>query len=200
MKDLVEAELAYHVCAPNDPVRSMTHPTQNHHLHTSRHNSTNMDPIQKAIEDIESRDRDTSFSYREVAKRYGISHRTLARRHQGQTQPRGLTHRFLNPEHETELVQYIKSLTDRRIPPTRSMIRSYATKLAKRDVSESWVTRFMNRNSHHLISRWQRGMDRDRHKADSGARYKLYFDLLHDKMAEYQLEARNIYNMDERAS
>jgi hypothetical protein len=41
-------------------------------------------------------------------------------------------------------------------------------------------------------------MDRNRHKADSGAKYKLYFNLLHNKMAEYQLEARNIYNMDEK--
>jgi hypothetical protein len=33
-----------------------------------RHSSTTMDPIQKAIEDIELREEGASFSYREVAK------------------------------------------------------------------------------------------------------------------------------------
>jgi hypothetical protein len=42
-----------------------------------------MDPIQKAIEEIESREEGASFSYRQVAKKYGVDRRTLARRHQG---------------------------------------------------------------------------------------------------------------------
>lgn len=45
-----------------------------------RHNSTNIDPIQKAIEDMELCEEGASFSYRKVAKRFGISYRTLARR------------------------------------------------------------------------------------------------------------------------
>ena len=40
-----------------------------------------MDPIQEAIEEIESRELGASFSYRQVVKRFGISYRTLARRH-----------------------------------------------------------------------------------------------------------------------
>ncbi|KAF1359818.1 hypothetical protein EJ07DRAFT_40464, partial [Lizonia empirigonia] len=42
-----------------------------------------MDPIQKATEDIESRQDDTSFSYRKVAKRWGCNWTTLARRRSG---------------------------------------------------------------------------------------------------------------------
>jgi len=56
----------------------------------------------------------------------------------------------------------------------------------------------MNRNSSHLISRWQTAMDRKRHKADSEAKYSLYFDYLHDKMKEYNVEPTHIYNMDEK--
>ena len=53
----------------------------NNQLQKSRHNSTNIDLIQKAIKDIKLREEGASFSYREVAKRHGISYRTLARRH-----------------------------------------------------------------------------------------------------------------------
>jgi hypothetical protein len=41
-------------------------------------------------------------------------------------------------------------------------------------------------------------MDRVRHKADSVDKYNMYFDLLHDKMKEYEVEPRQIYNMDEK--
>ncbi|EDU45948.1 conserved hypothetical protein [Pyrenophora tritici-repentis Pt-1C-BFP] len=41
-------------------------------------------------------------------------------------------------------------------------------------------------------------MDRTRHLADSESKYRLYFELLHQKITEYYLEARDIYNMDEK--
>jgi hypothetical protein len=41
-------------------------------------------------------------------------------------------------------------------------------------------------------------MDRNRHKADSKEKYKAYFRLLHDKLREYEVEAENVYNMDEK--
>jgi len=154
-----------------------------------------MDPIQEAIRDIESCEPGAPFSYSQVAKKHCVDRCTLARRHQGRNQPHRLAHLSLHPQHEAELVRYIKTLTERRTPPTRVMIRNFASSLVGRDVSESWVTRFINRNSTHLISRWQTGMDRNRHKADSGAKYSLYFDLLHDKMKEYDVLPGQIYNM-----
>jgi hypothetical protein len=94
-----------------------------------------MDPIKKAIEEIESREEGAYFSYREVAKRYNISRATLMRRHQGQTRPCRLANLALHPQQEKELVQYIKGLTERRLPPTRSMIRNFASSLAGKEVS-----------------------------------------------------------------
>jgi hypothetical protein len=41
-------------------------------------------------------------------------------------------------------------------------------------------------------------MDRTRHLADSEVRYQYYFDHLHSKIKEYNLEAKNLYNMDEK--
>ena len=64
------------------------------------------------------------------------------------------------------------------------MIRNFALDLARKDVSNSWVTRFLNRNASYLISRWQTGIDRKRYKADSAAKYSLYFKELHDKIKE----------------
>ena len=52
-----------------------------------RHNSTNMDPIRKAIEDVELCEDSTSLSHREVAKRRGCDRTTLSQRHQMKTRP-----------------------------------------------------------------------------------------------------------------
>ncbi len=78
------------------------------------------------------------------------------------------------------------------------MVQNFASHIAKQDVSESWVTRFINRHSIKLISQWATGMDQDRHAADSEIKYKLYFDLLEHKIAERGIDARHIYNMDEK--
>jgi hypothetical protein len=41
-------------------------------------------------------------------------------------------------------------------------------------------------------------MDSSQHKADSYEKYKMYFNLLHSKMQEYEVEAKNVYNMNEK--
>ena len=157
-----------------------------------------MDPIQEAIAEIESRAPGEHFSYQQIAKKHGVGRMTLARRHKGLTEPYGIRNLALHPQHEAELVRYIKTLTERRIPPTIAMIKRFACSLAGKEVSETWVTRFINRNNNHLISRYTQGMDRLRHKADSGDKYHLYFKLLHQKINEYQVQPTHIFNMDEK--
>jgi hypothetical protein len=105
--------------------------------------------------------------------------------------------RLLRPQQELELVQYIEQLTKRGLPRTREMIQNFSSSVAKRELSKSRVTRFINRHRIHLISRWTTAMDRKRHLADSESEYCLYFKLLHQKITQYKLEARYIYNMDE---
>ena len=78
------------------------------------------------------------------------------------------------------------------------MIRNFASEIAKEPVSESWATRFINRYSIYVISQWTTGMDSDRHQADSGDKYKLYFNLLQHKINQYSIDARHTYNMDEK--
>ena len=104
----------------------------------------------------------------------------------------------VSQQHELELVGYIKGLSKRGLPPTREMTRRFAPEIGKCHISNSWVGRFLGRNKHHLTSRWTKGMDAVRHKADSEANYKFYFDLLHQKIEEYGIEPRHTYNMDEK--
>jgi hypothetical protein len=41
-------------------------------------------------------------------------------------------------------------------------------------------------------------MNCTRHLANSKQKYKLYFKLLHQKIAKYQLEAQDIFNIDKK--
>ncbi len=75
-------------------------------------------------------------------------------------------------------MHYIEGLSGRHLPPTRDTVRNFASTIAKHKVLESWVTRFINRNDVHLISKWATGMDQDRHNAESMGKYELYFQLL----------------------
>ena len=97
-----------------------------------------MDPIQAAIEEIESRGPEEGFSYKKIAAKYNIQRSTLSRRHQGLTssnQTKKLNQTKLSPQQEDELVQYIKTLTERGLPPTREMIRNSASQVAHETIS-----------------------------------------------------------------
>jgi hypothetical protein len=67
------------------------------------------------------------------------------------------------------------------------MTQDFASQLAKKDVSESWVTRFLDRDKGELTARWAPAMDSVRHNVDSTVKYDLYSDLLQHKMAEYDI-------------
>jgi hypothetical protein len=139
--------------------------------------------------------------YQAYADKYNVSRTTLSRRHRGVSQSREdykATQRVLTTPQEQQLVRYIKTLTERRIPPTRALIRQYASLLAPWELGDAWVTRFLHRHQFHLISRWSAGLDQPRHAADNLGKFNLYFDLLHDKMREYNVEPRFSYNMDEK--
>jgi hypothetical protein len=146
-----------------------------------RDNSTTMAPIDDAIEDYKSQEPGEQLSYTKVAEKHGIPRCTLARRCKGSQVSMGvhnLNKQKLSPQQELELVDYIKGLSKRGLPPTREMTRRFASEIGNCHIGNGWVGRFL-RNKHHLTSRWTKGMDAVRHKADSEANYKLYFDLLH---------------------
>ncbi|XP_014550514.1 hypothetical protein COCVIDRAFT_21062 [Bipolaris victoriae FI3] len=58
-----------------------------------------------------------------------------------------------------ELIRHFKSLAKRGLPPTREATQNSASQIAKEEVGEGWVTRFLARNNNHVISQWTVGMD-----------------------------------------
>ena len=50
---------------------------------STRDNSTNMDPMQEAVEEMESQQQGAELSYIKVAEKHGVSQHTLARRYKG---------------------------------------------------------------------------------------------------------------------
>ena len=84
-----------------------------------------MAPIDEALAAIESLEPGEDFSYTEIANEFGVVRSTLARRHQGQVVPRESRQQHqghLTPHEETELVQHIKTLSKRHLPPTYNII------------------------------------------------------------------------------
>jgi hypothetical protein len=80
------------------------------------------------------------------------------------------------------------------------MIQKFAFSVALQPCSDSWVTRFLHRYRDRLTSQWATGMDSNRHNAESGYKYNLYFELLQQKITQYELEPEHTYNMDEKGS
>lgn len=104
----------------------------------------------------------------------------------------------LSPPQELQLIQYIKELNKHGLPPTNEMIHNFASEIAGRSLGPTWVSRFISRQSIHLIIRWSTGIDRVRFQADNLDNYELYFDLLHGKITQYNVQRQNSYNMDEK--
>jgi transposase-like protein len=157
--------------------------------------------LEEALSECDTFVSEDDMPWSKIADKHGVVRSTLTRKWRGETRSReeqAVAQQKLTLQQEAELVKYIEELTARRVPPTREMIRNFASAVAQEPVSESWVTRFINRHAIHLISQYSTGMDADRHNADSFVKYKLYFDSLQAKIAEYDVEVENTYNMDEK--
>ncbi|PVH90553.1 hypothetical protein DM02DRAFT_647564 [Periconia macrospinosa] len=106
--------------------------------------------------------------------------------------------RNLQPQQEAELTKHIKRLTEQKLPPTREMVQNYASDIAGHPVSESRVTRFLNQHPNELKSHRITSMDRQRHRANSLAKYESYLGLLEETIEKCSILPYNIYNMDEK--
>lgn len=107
-------------------------------LFLTRHNSTNMGLINAAINAIKLRELGESFSYRKIANQFSVVASTLLRRHKRVTQSRtsaNTSRRLLNPQQESDFVQYNTRLTEQGTPPTRRIIQQSASQVASRPVS-----------------------------------------------------------------
>jgi hypothetical protein len=67
------------------------------------------------------------------------------------------------------------------------MMRNFGSQVAKRELGEHWVDRFVQRYPNELVSKWMMGIDNSRHKADSGRKYSLYFNLYERRLGSIML-------------
>jgi hypothetical protein len=160
-----------------------------------------MAPIDKALEDLESRAYTGRIPYTQIALKYGVVASTLRRRHIAETQPRSLRNvqqQLLTPEQEQELVRWIDEETQGHQPPGRLLVKQKASLLAGKPVGVNWVYRFLHRHEDDLVFKNAAPMDRLRHEADSYLKYQSYFTYLESKLEEYQVPPDQTYNMDEK--
>src|SRR5262245_26819128 len=156
--------------------------------------------IEAAIAALESLDIGEKPNYSKIAAQYGVDRSTLSRRHRGVTRSAAEKHendRLLNTRQEYDLLQYIKKLNTRGLPPSREMIRNFASEIARKPAGKCWADRYIARHQNQLISHWTTGIDSTRHQADSAFKYSLYFELLRQKIEQYDIQPKQIYNMDE---
>jgi hypothetical protein len=99
----------------------------------TRHNSTNIAPIDDALAAIKALKPKEKLVYQRIADQYSVNRTTLARRHKRVQAPQATkdaNQQKLTPEQEKELVKYIEELTARHIPPTREIIQNFASSVA----------------------------------------------------------------------
>jgi hypothetical protein len=100
-----------------------------------------MSAIDKAIEDLESREQVDSHMYGEVALKYGCSRSAVSRRWRGVSRTRTTRDgekQVIPPQQELELVQYIIDLHKNGLAPIREMIQNFGLEVAGTAVSKSW--------------------------------------------------------------
>ncbi|KAF1828828.1 hypothetical protein BDW02DRAFT_511389, partial [Decorospora gaudefroyi] len=105
----------------------------------------------------------------------GVDRTTLSRRHRGvrrSNEAIGATQQLLNPQQEIELIRYMGKCSRRGLPPIREIVQNFGSAIAKCEVSESWVARFLHRYSDQFTTKWSAGIDHERHNADNKERYE----------------------------
>ena len=160
-----------------------------------------MPGLSEALAEIHNLKPGEQLVYTKIAEKHGVDRSTLSRAHRGVQVPRHidtLNNQKLSQQQELDLVKYIEELGKRHLAPTRTMIQNFASAVALTPCSDSCVTRFLHRYHDQLKSVWTTGMDSERHNAESGYKYELYFKLLQQKITQYRLSPEHTYNMDEK--
>jgi hypothetical protein len=142
---------------------------------STRYFSTTMPGINDALRQINRLKPGEKICYTRIAKNARCDPVMLVRHHKGVQADRdtkNLRQLKVTPQQENELVQYIIRLTERSSPPTRQMIINLVRGLAKVKVSQTWITRFLQRHRDVLTNPYTNPMASVRHAADSYDKYR----------------------------
>jgi hypothetical protein len=94
--------------------------------------------LEEALVELATLKEKEPFSYTALAAKHGCCRTTLSRRHQGvyaSNEVKSQHQLVLHPRDEIEVVQYVKSLTERYLMPTRILCR-IVTSLCKWEPSD----------------------------------------------------------------
>ena len=85
--------------------------------------------------------------------------------------------RLINTQ-KTVLIQQINRLTDRGLPPTSSIIRSFTEEIIQGPVNKNWTGDFIWRYKNKLTSLYLRNIDSQRTKAEYPPIFKYFYILV----------------------
>jgi Tc5 transposase DNA-binding domain len=157
-----------------------------------------MGSIEEALADLRLQEEPNIL---QTAKKHKINRTTLSRRWNhvtGSKQSGYDAQRLLTTAQSNSLKKYINDLTERGLPPTNAMVRNFAAQIAQKQPGPHWIERWLKANKKDLKSGYLTSIDGARKKAESVYHYSLYYELLARKMKEYDIQAQNMYNMDEK--
>jgi DDE superfamily endonuclease/Tc5 transposase DNA-binding domain len=182
------------------------------HANSMAHNTR----IAEAITDLKRQDRPNIAA---TARKYGVDRSTLSRRFRGETgtiqDATSYSRKQLTTTQEETLIEYVNKLNDRGFPPTPQILKNIAESIAKTHLGHNWVARFCKRHHTRLASVYLRTIDHKRKLADNSHHFQYFFDLvrlflvcvsqaylimyqLRQKLDQYDIQAQNIYNVDEK--
>uniref|UniRef100_A0A093XUI9 HTH CENPB-type domain-containing protein n=1 Tax=Talaromyces marneffei PM1 TaxID=1077442 RepID=A0A093XUI9_TALMA len=134
-----------------------------------------------ALEALRSLKPDEKPNISLVARTYGVNQSNLSKRFRGVTGSKEAQYnnqRLLSKEQSRTLIKWINQLTERGLPPTNSMLENFAREISGKEPGKNWASRWLKAHSDKVISRYSKGLDSDRKKADSAYNTHYILSLL----------------------
>ncbi len=155
--------------------------------------------IAEALADLHNQDRRNITA---TAKRYGLAPETLSKRFRGITNSHKTAISYgkkqLTDTQEETLITYVNKLNDRGFPPTPAILRSIAESILHGKLGKNWCARFRKRYHKRLASIYLKTIDHKRKIADNSRYFQDFFDRLKEKIEKFDINVKNIYNVDEK--
>ena len=136
----------------------------------------NIDRIPEEITDLESQE---VPNVKATAEKYDVARKTLENRWKGKSvsmeEAVSIHRQCLTNAQERALVHLINKLTDRRIPPTASIVKNLAEEIRGQAVGKNWVASFVGRYKAELKSVYLKSIDNKRVKGEFPTAYKVFY-------------------------
>ena len=139
----------------------------------------NIDRIPEAIADLDTQE---VPNVKATAEKYEVNRKTLENRWKGKSvsmQEAVSTYRqCLTNSQEKALIGIINDLTDRRMPPTTSIVKNLAEEIRGCEVGKNWPAQFVHRYQNVLKSQYLSNIDNNRVKGEYTPAYETFYKLV----------------------